>query len=166
MAEVIDDEGMADIETVIEQLVLADTERASDELLGATIAALYDTPELQMLTDKLKEYVSRKDKDIERICEASYQDFVVSVDRVLRIRHDATVLKQQIVSMNDSLQDVGRELLGRVRASAAANPSRVGTHPPRRRRRIFSACGSRSRTWPRRRLISMRSSPSSITSRV
>lgn len=121
---------MADLETVIEQLVLAESERASDELLGSTIGTIYDTPEqavrhfwreysplpcpffrVQLLVKKLGEYVQLKDQEIERLCHAYYQDFVTSVDQMLRVRTEAGSLKQKIVSMNKSLQEVGAHLL-------------------------------------------------------
>ena len=111
---------MANIEAIIEQLVLAETERASDELLGATIASVYETPEQELLMDKLAAYMQQKDREIEQLCNTHYQDFVTSVDQVLKVRQDASQLKNNILSLNSSLQEAGRLLLYKVLAQSAA----------------------------------------------
>ena len=66
------------------------------------------------VVDTLSKMVNRKQKDIKDICHQHYQEFVESVDELLSLRVDTSLLKQDAITLNEQLQKSGRLVLDKV----------------------------------------------------
>ncbi|KAI8099004.1 exocyst complex subunit Sec15-like-domain-containing protein [Halteromyces radiatus] len=57
--------------------------------------------------DHLDKYIRKKDGEIERMCNAHYQEFVHAVDQLLKVRQGSISLKEKIGQVNQELQTAG-----------------------------------------------------------
>lgn len=58
--------------------------------------------QLQFTFDR---YANDRESEIERICNANHQDFVSSVDSLLRIRDQTVQMSGEILQLNESIQE-------------------------------------------------------------
>ncbi|KAJ3373508.1 hypothetical protein HDU91_006451 [Kappamyces sp. JEL0680] len=65
----------------------------------------------EAFSDHLTTFISRKEVEIERMCGLHYQEFVQSVDQLLKVREGTSTIKDRIVGMNDNIQSAGTRLL-------------------------------------------------------
>ncbi|KAJ6222800.1 hypothetical protein RDWZM_001345 [Blomia tropicalis] len=72
--------------------------------LGSTIRAIYDGDEHDRFMEKLDMRIKNHDKDIERMCNCHYQGFVDCIHELLKVRPQATSLKNEIIQINQELQ--------------------------------------------------------------
>ncbi|XP_017489882.1 PREDICTED: exocyst complex component 6B-like [Rhagoletis zephyria] len=72
--------------------------------LGSTIRAIYDGDEHDRFMEKLDQRIKNHDKDIERMCNCHYQGFVDCIHELLKVRPQATSLKNEIIQINSELQ--------------------------------------------------------------
>ncbi|ORZ09939.1 exocyst complex subunit Sec15-like-domain-containing protein [Absidia repens] len=57
--------------------------------------------------EQLDKYIRKKDGEIERMCNAHYQEFVHAVDQLLKVRQGSITLKDKITDVNKELQATG-----------------------------------------------------------
>ncbi|KAI8335092.1 exocyst complex subunit Sec15-like-domain-containing protein [Chlamydoabsidia padenii] len=69
--------------------------------------ALAGTMDDSETLDQLDKYIRKKDGEIERMCNAHYQEFVHAVDELLKVRQGSISLKDKITSVNQKLQSTG-----------------------------------------------------------
>jgi phage shock protein A len=65
----------------------------------------------------LARFIIEKEKEIEKMCGLYYQDFVDSVEQLLKVRQGSSTLKDKVSTMSSSIQSVGTKLLEKVGCS-------------------------------------------------
>jgi exocyst complex component 6 len=68
------------------------------------------------LLQSLSEFAGDRESDIESICSASHQEFVTSVNQLLRIREGTVNLTTEILSLNQSIQSSTEKLVEQKKA--------------------------------------------------
>ncbi|KAG2220229.1 hypothetical protein INT45_008770 [Circinella minor] len=80
------------------------------EQLGPVIKQITETGRQEAFVDQLDNLVRKKDAEIERMCNAHYQEFVQAVDQLLKVRQGSVALRQKIADVNVALQTRGSRL--------------------------------------------------------
>lgn len=75
------------------------------EHLGPALKAVFESGKEKECVENLKGYIHRKQSEIEDICSFHYQEFIHSVDELLEVRNDTSLLKDSITKLNLELQD-------------------------------------------------------------
>nr|CAG8441077.1 15646_t:CDS:10 [Entrophospora candida] len=94
----------------LQSLVLSaelNSENENLEQLGPIIKSIYDTGTQEAFLDQLSIFVRKKEGEIERMCNSNYQEFVQSVDQLLKVRQGTVNLKNKIIHLNDDLHNSG-----------------------------------------------------------
>ncbi|KAI8347890.1 exocyst complex subunit Sec15-like-domain-containing protein [Mortierella sp. GBAus27b] len=102
----------------IQQLVLvsdATNDAENLEHLGPTMKEVYRNNKMKPFLDQLSAFIRRKEMEIEKMCNSNYQEFVQSVDRLLKVRQGTVDLKDKIHTLNTDLQRAGAELTAKKR---------------------------------------------------
>ncbi|XP_053200368.1 exocyst complex component 6B-like [Panonychus citri] len=71
----------------------------NSKYINRTVGDQYDD-----FMDKLDARIKSHDKDIERMCNANYQDFVDCIHDLLQVRPKADQLRQEIIDINQDIQ--------------------------------------------------------------
>ncbi|KAI8994924.1 exocyst complex subunit Sec15-like-domain-containing protein [Pilobolus umbonatus] len=74
------------------------------EQLGPVIKNITATGKQTAFLDSLDALIRKKDGEIERMCNAHYQEFVQAVDQLLKVRKGSVELKTKLVEVNQTLQ--------------------------------------------------------------
>ncbi|CAM0140229.1 unnamed protein product [Umbelopsis sp. WA50703] len=82
----------------------------SIEQLGPIIKQISETNKQEAFLDQLDGFIRKKDGEIERMCNANYQEFVHSVDQLLKVRQGSLQLKRNIANLNTALRKTGTEV--------------------------------------------------------
>ncbi|KAG0012615.1 hypothetical protein BGZ80_011625 [Entomortierella chlamydospora] len=102
----------------IQQLVLvsdATNDAENLEHLGPTMKDVYRNDKMKPFLDQLGKFIRRKEMEIEKMCNSNYQEFVQSVDRLLKVRQGTVDLKDKIHILNTDVQRAGTELTAKKR---------------------------------------------------
>ncbi|KAG0043847.1 hypothetical protein BGZ83_010980 [Gryganskiella cystojenkinii] len=102
----------------IQQLVLvsdATNDAENLEHLGPTMKDVYRNDKMKPFLDQLGAFIRRKEIEIEKMCNTNYQEFVQSVDRLLKVRQGTVDLKNKIHTLNSDVQGAGSELTAKKR---------------------------------------------------
>ncbi|KAF9351418.1 hypothetical protein BGX26_010571 [Mortierella sp. AD094] len=102
----------------IQQLVLvsdATNDAENLEHLGPTMKDVYRNDKMKPFLDQLGKFIRRKEMEIEKMCNSNYQEFVQSVDRLLKVRQGTVDLKDKIHTLNTDVQRAGTELTAKKR---------------------------------------------------
>ncbi|KAF8929985.1 exocyst complex subunit Sec15-like-domain-containing protein [Dissophora ornata] len=102
----------------IQQLVLvsdATNDAENLEHLGPTMKEVYRNNKMKPFLDQLSTFIRRKEMEIEKMCNSNYQEFVQSVDRLLKVRQGTVDLKDKIHTLNTDVQRSGTELTAKKR---------------------------------------------------
>ncbi|KAG0316648.1 hypothetical protein BGZ97_006549 [Linnemannia gamsii] len=102
----------------IQQLVLvsdATNDAENLEHLGPTMKDVYRNNKMKPFLDQLGMFIRRKEMEIEKMCNSNYQEFVQSVDRLLKVRQGTVDLKDKIHTLNTDVQLAGKELTAKKR---------------------------------------------------
>ncbi|CAM6099971.1 unnamed protein product [Calypogeia fissa] len=86
------------------------------EDLGPFIRAAFESGKPESLVHQLKNFVKRKETEIEDLCKAHYEEFIRAVDDLRFVLDDAHDLKAGLANENSKLQDVGSSFLGKLDA--------------------------------------------------
>ena len=87
------------LEAQLQQLtLLSDVDTTTDnyEQLGPVIKNLDESHQQDEFLKQLREFVRKKDEEIEHVCNENHQDFVSAVDELLIVRSGTVNLKQRI----------------------------------------------------------------------
>jgi len=82
----------------------------SIEQLGPIIKQISESNKQEAFIDHLDAFIRKKDGEIERMCNANYQEFVNSVDQLLKVRQGSLSLKRNIIDLNQALRKTGDEV--------------------------------------------------------
>ncbi|KAJ8760163.1 hypothetical protein K2173_011019 [Erythroxylum novogranatense] len=93
-----------------EDLVLA-TLIGNGEDVGPIVRHAFEMGRPEALLQQLKSFVKKKEIEIEDLCKAHYEDFILAVDELRGVLVDAEELKSELASDNFRLQEVGSALL-------------------------------------------------------
>ncbi|CAG8464408.1 17265_t:CDS:10 [Cetraspora pellucida] len=86
------------------------SENENIEQLGPIIKSIYDTERQEAFLEQLATFVRKKEGEIERMCNSNYQEFVHSVDQLLKVRQGTVNLKNKIIDLNYDLQKSGKKV--------------------------------------------------------
>ncbi|CAG8746614.1 22863_t:CDS:2, partial [Racocetra persica] len=86
------------------------SENENVEQLGPIIKSIYDTERQEVFLEQLATFVRKKEGEIERMCNSNYQEFVHSVDQLLKVRQGTVNLKNKIIDLNYDLQKSGKKV--------------------------------------------------------
>ncbi|CAG8604575.1 6893_t:CDS:10 [Acaulospora morrowiae] len=97
----------------LQSLVLSaelNSENENLEQLGPIIKSIYDTGRQEAFLEQLTSFVRKKEGEIERMCNSNYQEFVHSVDQLLKVRQGTVNLKNKIIDLNYDEQKSGKKV--------------------------------------------------------
>ncbi|CAG8491482.1 5716_t:CDS:10, partial [Ambispora leptoticha] len=97
----------------LQSLVLSaelNSENENLEQLGPIIKSIYDNGRQEAFLEQLTVFVRKKEGEIERMCNSNYQEFVHSVDQLLKVRQGTVNLKNKIIDLNYDVQLSGKKL--------------------------------------------------------
>ncbi|KNE57062.1 hypothetical protein AMAG_02819 [Allomyces macrogynus ATCC 38327] len=69
--------------------------------LGPLIKSLLRSGKEDRYMDQLKSYIAVQDAEIERLCNSNYQEFLQSVDQLLKVRVETVELKTQLTQLTE-----------------------------------------------------------------
>ncbi|CAG8470214.1 2035_t:CDS:2, partial [Scutellospora calospora] len=104
---------MSDNQQQLHSLVLSaelNSENENVEQLGPIIKSIYDTGRQEAFLEQLSTFVRKKEGEIERMCNSNYQEFVHSVDQLLKVRQGTVNLKNKIIDLNYDVQKSGKKV--------------------------------------------------------
>jgi len=84
---------------------------AVDEYWGPTFRGVYESGEHEQFLERLEERIKKHDRDIERMCSHHYQGFIDSVRDLLRVRSDASQLKQEVVKIDTEVRHSANKVI-------------------------------------------------------
>lgn len=83
------------------------------EQLGPIIKTIYETGRQDEFLGQLAAFVGNKETEIEKMCNANYQEFVHAVDQLLKVRQGTVSLKNRIAELDEDIQLSGKKLAHR-----------------------------------------------------
>ena len=104
------------LEAQLQQLTLLsdiDTPTDNYEQLGPIIKNLDESHQQDEFLKQLREFVRKKDEEIEQVCNENHQEFVSAVDELLIVRSGTVNLKQRINELNQEIQASGQALFSK-----------------------------------------------------
>uniref|UniRef100_A0A2P2QPL8 Exocyst complex component n=1 Tax=Rhizophora mucronata TaxID=61149 RepID=A0A2P2QPL8_RHIMU len=93
-----------------EDSVLA-TVIGNGEDVGPIVRHAFEIGRPESLLHQLKNFVRKKEVEIEELCKSHYEEFILAVDELRGVLVDAEELKSELSSDNFRLQEVGSSLL-------------------------------------------------------
>ncbi|CAL1398619.1 unnamed protein product [Linum trigynum] len=81
------------------------------EDLGPFVRKAFTTGKPEILLHNLRHFVRSKESEIEEVCKAHYQDFILAVDDLRSLLSDVDSLKSSLSDSNSKLQSVAGPLL-------------------------------------------------------
>ncbi|EIW70745.1 hypothetical protein M231_02602 [Tremella mesenterica] len=108
----------AELELQLQQITLDPASGAAEnfEALAPLIKSIQETDSEQIYLRALDKFVEEKEREIEKICEENYEEFVGSVSTLLTIRQGTGNLRRRIGELDGQMGDVGRALGEKKRA--------------------------------------------------
>ncbi|XWS36157.1 hypothetical protein CRYUN_Cryun20dG0060800 [Craigia yunnanensis] len=94
----------------LEQLLLSST-ICNDEDLGPFVRKVFTSGRPETLLHHLRHFARSKESEIEEVCKAHYQDFILAVDDLRSLLSDVDSLKSSLFDSNSRLQSVAGPLL-------------------------------------------------------
>ena len=104
------------LEAQLQQLTLLsdiDTPTDNYEQLGPIIKNLDESHQQDEFLKQLREFVHKKDDEIEQVCNENHQEIVSAVDELLIVRSGTVNLKQRINELNQEIQASGQALFSK-----------------------------------------------------
>ncbi|WWC70274.1 uncharacterized protein I206_104224 [Kwoniella pini CBS 10737] len=108
----------SELEMQLQQINLDPTSSTTENLeaLAPLIKSIQDSDSEQLYLRSLDKFVEEKEREIEKICQENYEDFVSSVSTLLTIRQGSGHLRRRIGELDGQMGDVGRALGEKKRA--------------------------------------------------
>ncbi|XP_027353244.1 exocyst complex component SEC15B [Abrus precatorius] len=94
----------------LDQLLLSSA-ICNNEDLGPFIRKAFASGKPETLHHHLRHFARSKESEIEEVCKAHYQDFILAVDDLRSLLSDVDSLKSSLFDSNSKLQSVARPLL-------------------------------------------------------
>ncbi|KAH6562959.1 hypothetical protein BASA60_010876 [Batrachochytrium salamandrivorans] len=116
--EALSREEIAHLQQLVRDLVQGDSNLpgSSDnadsfDQIPYIIKQIFQTGREDAFGEQLSHYCARKEGEIERICNLHYQEFVQSVDQLLKVRAGTATMRDKIKAMNDDMQLSGSKII-------------------------------------------------------
>lgn len=79
----------------------------------ASLRSVYDSEDdrTQSFMASLDQFIERIDVEIEKVCNKYYQGFIKSIDELLKVKSNATLLNNLVKKTNERLQESGHALV-------------------------------------------------------
>ncbi|KAJ3058448.1 hypothetical protein HDU98_005445, partial [Podochytrium sp. JEL0797] len=97
---------------------LAVSDAANSESVGDdfdktsyTVKTILQSGQEQPFSDHLAQFIAKKEDEIEKMCNFHYQEFVQSVEQLLKVRLGTAHLKTKIMTLNSELQEAGMTII-------------------------------------------------------
>ncbi|PON35676.1 Exocyst complex subunit Sec15-like [Trema orientale] len=103
----------------LDQLLLSSAV-CNGEDLGPFIRKAFASGKPETLLHHLRHFARSKESEIEEVCKAHYQDFILAVDDLRSLLSDVDSLKSSLSDSNSKLQSVGAPLLSSLDAFVEA----------------------------------------------
>ncbi|KAJ3136759.1 hypothetical protein HK100_001333, partial [Physocladia obscura] len=105
-----------DLQQMIRELVISDTgnsETLSDDFdkISYTVKTVLQNGKEQEFSHHLDNFIAKKENEIEKMCNFHYQEFVQSVEQLLKVRLGTADLKTKIVTLNTEMQNTGIKIV-------------------------------------------------------
>ncbi|TMW51398.1 hypothetical protein DOY81_003522 [Sarcophaga bullata] len=84
---------------------------AVDDYWGPTFRSILEGDNKESISEQLEQRIRSHDKDIERICNLSYQGFIDSIQELLQVRTQAHQLATEVQTLDKSLQQISASLI-------------------------------------------------------
>ncbi|KAK4559045.1 hypothetical protein RGQ29_008331 [Quercus rubra] len=104
------DNGSADSADKLDQLLLSSA-ICNNEDIGPFIRKAFTSGKPETLLLHLRHFARSKESEIEEVCKAHYQDFILAVDDLKSLLSDVESLKSSLSTSNSKLQSVAGPLL-------------------------------------------------------
>ncbi|KAI9790361.1 MAG: hypothetical protein M1816_005179 [Peltula sp. TS41687] len=105
-----------DLAHAAHQIILAASDADYIDQLIPAIKHASSSNRTQQLMQSLSNFSSQREAEIERMCNSNYQEFVTSVDQLLRVREGTVDLTSEILNLNESIQTSTERLLDQKKA--------------------------------------------------
>ncbi|KAJ3293591.1 hypothetical protein HK104_004343 [Borealophlyctis nickersoniae] len=109
------------LQQLVRELVITETTTSSGgpgqdatenfDQISYTIKQIFQTGKEEAFADQLSTFIHRKEMEIEKMCNFHYQEFVQSVDQLLKVRVGTVTLRNKIVDLNQELQETGGNIV-------------------------------------------------------
>ncbi|KAJ7977589.1 Exocyst complex component [Quillaja saponaria] len=99
----------------LDQLLLSSA-ICNNEDLGPFVRKTFASGKPEILLHHLRHFARSKESEIEEVCKAHYQDFILAVDDLRSLLSDVDSLKSSLSESNSKLQSVSRPLLSSLDA--------------------------------------------------
>jgi hypothetical protein len=86
---------------------------SSGSSIAHTLKQVFEANKQDAFAKHLKVFIVKKESEIEELCSAHYQEFVGSVDQLLKVRQETVALKDSIESLNRIMGESGSDLISR-----------------------------------------------------
>ena len=120
MAATLSKEEVNQLQQLIRELVLTDSTPGVDpssenfDQISYTIKQILEMGRDEAFADQLSSFVHKKEGEIEKMCNSYYQEFVQSVEQVLKVRLGTSAMKTKIFELNKELQGLGLKTVDKV----------------------------------------------------
>ncbi|KAI8915903.1 exocyst complex subunit Sec15-like-domain-containing protein, partial [Gorgonomyces haynaldii] len=103
-------EEQAHLQQLVRDLVQTDSKVISDDTFDQTpyiIKQVFQSGREEAFGELLSGFALRKEHEIEKVCALHYQEFVQSIDQLLKVRAGTSSMRDKILSMNHQIQETG-----------------------------------------------------------
>ncbi|KAI9366700.1 exocyst complex subunit Sec15-like-domain-containing protein [Zopfochytrium polystomum] len=108
----------AQLAQLARELVSVDSEQAASDAttenfdqISFTIKTILQSGKEEAFTEHLNQFIQRKEQEIEKMCNFHYQEFIQSVDQLLKVRQGTVSLKAKISQLNGEMQATGQKII-------------------------------------------------------
>ncbi|KAI8922248.1 exocyst complex subunit Sec15-like-domain-containing protein [Powellomyces hirtus] len=114
-------EEAAHFQQLLRELALTDTGSTGADggenfdQIAYIIKQILQTGKEDLFADQLTVFIGKKEAEIEKMCAFHYQEFVQSVDQLLKVRQGTVTLKDKILDLNDQMQASGSKIASKKR---------------------------------------------------
>ncbi|TPX68523.1 hypothetical protein SpCBS45565_g03037 [Spizellomyces sp. 'palustris'] len=111
-------EEAAHFQQLLRELAISDGGVGSDgtenfDQISYVIKQILQTGKEDVFADQLTGFIHRKEAEIEKMCVFHYQEFVQSVDQLLKVRQGTVTLKDKIKDLNEQMQSSGSKTIAK-----------------------------------------------------
>lgn len=114
-------EELSHLQQLVRDLVQGDANLPSSKLDSEgfdqtpyIVKQIFQAKREDAFSEQLSHFVFRKEGEIEKVCGLHYQEFVQSIDQLLKIQEETSSMKMKISSMNETMQHTAIKVIDKV----------------------------------------------------
>ncbi|KAJ3188751.1 hypothetical protein HDU85_004465 [Gaertneriomyces sp. JEL0708] len=116
-SDVVSKEESSHFQQLLRELANSETStsdgRENFDHISYIIKQILQTGKEEIFSEQLTGFIYKKEAEIEKMCGFHYQEFVQSVDQLLKVREGAGQLKDTIIELNQQMQATGSQLVAK-----------------------------------------------------